>query len=92
MAERYRGTVLRVELGGDMSAEDVRILDRLLDTMDGVVSHAIDVDNNTLTAYLDEDEAFEAENALVSAIIHSGMYPMGFSEMGFIYKDGRNAC
>lgn len=91
MAEEYKGTVVRVELGGSPAPDNLRMLNALLDRVEGVVSHFIDVEKNILTAYLDDD-ARHPEEALVTALLTVGMYPKGFSETGFEYEDGRHVC
>lgn len=91
MAEEYKGTVIRVVLGGSPSSDSLRMLNILLDRVDGVTSHFLDVEKNILTAYLD-DEADHPEGALVSALLTAGVYPKGFSEAGFEGEDTSHVC
>lgn len=89
MAELYKGRVIRMTFGGG-TAEDVRVLERLLCNVQVISGFAVDLDTCTVLAFA--DEPVEAEGELVRALIASGMYPVVSNDAVGVDGQGRMAC
>ena len=90
MAERYKGRVLRVSLGGSDNAENEALLRRLLTDIDGLTGFTIDAAPRVLTAWIDAEAP--AEDAILKALLASGMFPRMVNDTGTAQGGASNAC
>jgi hypothetical protein len=73
MAELYKGRVVRIGFETDVDGGDVRVLERLLEGLQGVEGFAVEMDTGVLTVYLDDSDA--VEYTLVDALRATGIFP-----------------
>lgn len=89
MAELFRGRVLQFPLSAGCDAACRKVIEGILDALDGV-TYVIDDTDNTITAYA--EGGHESEIEIVRALVASGMFP--FDARGSAFANGvdRHVC
>lgn len=89
MAELYSGRVIYMAFGG-ASAGDIRMLEALLDGIEGITGFAIDTEQSRVVVFADERS--DTESDIARAMLASGMYPVVSGGAVGVDGQGRMAC